>query len=149
MAPRLDRQIEILMVEDNPGDARLTLEAFKEGNVKTKVHVARDGVEALDFVRRVGAFSDAPRPDLILLDLNLPRKNGRDVLAEIKAEFDLRTIPVVILTTSEAKEDIDACYALCASCYVTKPVNFDEFMALIRLVDAFWLNAVTLPTMVE
>lgn len=147
MAPRLDRQIEILMVEDNPGDARLTLEAFKEGNVKTNVHV--DGVEALEFVRRVGAFSDAPRPDLILLDLNLPRKNGRDVLAEIKAEFDLRTIPVVILTTSEAKEDIDACYALCASCYVTKPVNFDEFMALIRLVDAFWLNAVTLPTMVE
>lgn len=139
------RSIEILLVEDNPGDARLTLEAMREAKVKNRMHVVEDGVEAMEFLRRAGRFSDAPRPDLILLDLNLPRKDGRAVLAEVKADPDLKRIPVVILTTSRAEEDVLKAYDLHANCYVTKPVDLAQFMKIIALIDEFWINVVTLP----
>ena len=139
------RPIEILLVEDNPGDVRLTVEALKEGKVRNRLNVASDGVEALAFLRREDRFRDAPRPDLILLDLNLPRKDGREVLAVIKDDPRLRRIPVVVLTTSKAEEDVLNSYDLHASCYVTKPVDLDQFMNVIRSIDDFWLSVVRLP----
>lgn len=139
------RPIEILLVEDNPGDARLTLEAMREAKVKNQIHVVEDGVEAMEFLRREGGFGNAPRPDLILLDLNLPKKDGRAVLAEVKADPALKRIPVVILTTSRAEEDVLKAYDLHANCYVTKPVNLAQFMKVIALIDEFWINVVTLP----
>lgn len=139
------RPVEILLVEDNPGDARLTREAFKEAKVRNHIHVAADGVEALEFLRRKGAHASAPRPDIILLDLNLPRKDGREVLAELKADPGLRRIPVVVLTTSKAEEDIARTYDLHANCYVTKPVGFDQFIDVVRTIEGFWLTVVKLP----
>jgi CheY-like chemotaxis protein len=139
------RPIEILLVEDNAGDVRLTREALKEGKVRNNLSVARDGVEALSFLRREGDFAKAPRPDLILLDLNLPRKDGRDVLSEIKKEETLRRIPVVVLTTSKAEEDIVKTYELHANCYITKPVDLEQFIAVVKSIDDFWLTVVRLP----
>jgi CheY-like chemotaxis protein len=139
------KPIEILMVEDNPGDVRLTVEALKEGKVRNKLHVVEDGVEAMAFLRGEGEYADAPRPDLILLDLNLPKKDGREVLAEIKGDPNLRRIPVVILTVSEANEDILKTYDLHANCYVTKPVDLDQFIVVVKSVEDFWLTIVKLP----
>lgn len=137
--------IEILLVEDNPGDVRLTVEAFKENKMSNNLHVARDGEEALAFLRHEGEHSDAPRPDLILLDLNLPRKDGREVLAEVKSDEALCRIPVVILTTSEAEEDILRTYDLHANCYITKPVDLDQFIRIVKSIEEFWLTIVRLP----
>jgi CheY-like chemotaxis protein len=139
------RPIEILLVEDNPGDVRLTMEALREAKVHNRVNVARDGVEAMAFLRREGNNGDAPRPDLILLDLNLPKKDGREVLAEIKADSRLKNIPVVILTTSHAEQDILKSYDLHANCYVTKPVDLDQFISVVRSIEDFWLTVVALP----
>jgi chemotaxis family two-component system response regulator Rcp1 len=140
------RPIEILLVEDNPGDVRLTVEALREGRVPNNLHVASDGVEALEFLRRAGQFANAPRPDMVLLDLNLPRKDGREVLAEIKADPDLRRIPIVVLTTSQAERDVLQSYNLHANCYITKPVDIDAFFATVRSIDSFWLAVVRLPS---
>ena len=137
--------VTVLMVEDNDGDARLAEEALKESKLLNGLHRVKDGAEALDFVRRRGSFSKAPRPDLILLDLNLPKIDGREVLAELKADDDLKTIPVVILTTSEADEDILKSYRLHANCYVTKPVDLDKVLVLVRRLEDFWLSVVKLP----
>jgi CheY-like chemotaxis protein len=139
------KPIEILMVEDNPGDVRLTREALKHGKVSNTMHVVEDGVAALDFLYRRGAYGKAPRPDLILLDLNLPKKNGREVLQEIKQDTHLKTIPVVILTTSQAEEDVLRAYSLHANCYITKPVDFIQFTKIVRTIEEFWLTIVTLP----
>jgi CheY-like chemotaxis protein len=139
------KEIKILLVEDNPGDARLTMEALKEGKFNnTLIHV-RDGVEALDYLRREGAFKGAVRPDLILLDLNMPRKDGRETLAEIKADPDLRRIPVVILTTSKAEEDIFRSYDLHANCFITKPVKLAQFFDVVKNIEDFWISIVKLP----
>ena len=140
------RSIEILLVEDNPGDARLTIEAMREAKLRNRLHIVEDGVEAMQFLRREGRFGDAPRPDLILLDLNLPKKDGREVLAEIKSDPALKRIPVVILTTSRAEEDVLRAYDLHANCYVTKPVDLDQFMKIVKQIDEFWLKLVVLPT---
>ena len=137
--------VEILLVEDNPGDVRLTKEALKEGKVYSNLHWAKDGVEALEFLRRRGKFADVPRPDIILLDLNLPKKDGREVLFEIKNDDDLKRIPVVILTTSKAEEDVLRSYQLHANCYVTKPVDLEKFIVVVQSIDKFWLTVVTLP----
>ena len=141
-----NRPIEILLVEDNPGDARLTEEALKEGKVRNNLHHARDGVEAMEFLRREGSHKDAPRPDLVLLDLNLPRKDGREVLAEMKAHPDLQLIPVVVLTTSEAEQDVVRTYQLRANCYITKPVDLEKFITIVRSIEDFWLTIVRLPS---
>ena len=141
----IGRPIEILLVEDNPGDVRLTQEALKEGKVRNKLHVVEDGVEAMAFLRGEGEYADAPRPDLVLLDLNLPKKDGREVLAEIKGDPNLRRIPVVVLTVSEANEDILKTYDLHANCYVTKPVDLDQFIVVVKSVEDFWLTIVKLP----
>jgi two-component system, chemotaxis family, response regulator Rcp1 len=140
------RPVEILLVEDNPGDVRLTIEALKEGKVRNSLSVARDGVEALAFLRRQGSFAGARCPDLILLDLNLPKKDGREVLAEIKEDPALRRIPVVVLSTSKAEEDILRTYDLHANCYITKPVDLEQFIAVVRSIDDFWLTVVRLPS---
>ena len=137
--------VEILLVEDNPGDVRLTKEALKEGKVYNNLHWAKDGVEALEFLKQQGKHADAPRPDIILLDLNLPRKDGREVLAVIKRDNDLKNIPVVVLTTSEAEEDVLKSYELHANCYVTKPVDLEKFIHVVQSIDRFWLTVVTLP----
>jgi chemotaxis family two-component system response regulator Rcp1 len=137
--------ITILMVEDNPADVRLTREAFKEGRIQNSLHVVKDGVEALAFLRNEGPYGDAPKPDLILLDLNLPRKDGREVLADVKNDPELRRIPVVILTTSRSEADVLRSYDLHANCYVTKPVDLNQFLDVVRSVEGFWLAAVTLP----
>ncbi|OGJ89416.1 MAG: response regulator [Candidatus Raymondbacteria bacterium RifOxyA12_full_50_37] len=137
--------IEILLVEDNPGDARLTQEAFKEGKITNNLHVVQDGVEALAFLRKEGAYQNMPRPDIVLLDLNLPKKDGREVLSEMKQDLVLKRIPVVILTTSKAEEDILKTYNLHANCYVTKPVELEEFLAVIKSIENFWLTFVKLP----
>jgi len=137
--------INILLVEDNPGDVRLTIEALREGKVHNHLSVARDGVEALAFLRQEGQFADSPRPDVILLDLNLPKKDGREVLAEVKADERLRRIPVVVLTTSKAEEDILRSYALHANCYVTKPVDLEQFITVVRSIEDFWFSIVRLP----
>lgn len=139
------RPVEILLVEDNPGDMRLTQEALKEGKVYNNLHWAKDGVEALEFLRREGARATAPRPDIILLDLNLPKKDGREVLDVIKRDDHLKHIPVVVLTTSKAEEDVVRSYELHANCYVTKPVDLDKFIAVVQSIDRFWLTVVTLP----
>ena len=139
------RSIEILLVEDNPGDARLTIEAMREAKVRNRMHVVEDGVEAMAFLRRQGRFGEAPRPDLILRALNLPRKDGREVLAEVKADPALKRIPVVILTTSRAEEDVLRAYDLHANCYVTKPVDLAQFMKIVSQIDEFWVKVVTLP----
>jgi CheY-like chemotaxis protein len=141
---RLGAPIEILLVEDNPGDVRLTQEALKEARVGNVVHVASDGVEALAFLRREGAHADASPPDLILLDLNLPRKDGREVLEEIKTDPSLRHIPVVVLTTSQAEADILATYRLSANAFVTKPVDLDQFLHVVQSIERFWLEVVKL-----
>ena len=137
--------IEILLVEDNLGDMRLTQEALKEGKVYSNLHWAKDGVEALEFLQRRGKYQNAPRPDIILLDLNLPRKDGREVLEEIKTDDELKQIPVVVLTTSKAEEDVVRSYALHANCYVTKPVDLEKFIVVVQSIDRFWLTVVTLP----
>jgi len=137
--------IEILLVEDNPGDVRLTKEALKEGKVYSNLHTVKDGVEAMDFLRREGKYSSVPRPDIILLDLNLPKKDGREVLQEIKTDDELKRIPVVVLTTSKAEEDVLRTYDLHANCYVTKPVDLEKFMVVVKTIDSFWLTVVTLP----
>lgn len=144
------KPLDILLVEDNPGDMRLAVEALKEGKVFCNLHWVKDGVEAMDFLHRKPGFEQSARPDLILLDLNLPRMDGREVLAEIKADTQLKRIPVVILTTSKAEEDIVRSYDLHANCYVTKyPVNLDSFIEVIRSIDRFWLALVTLPPKAE
>ena len=142
----LAKPIDILMVEDNAGDARLAEEAFKESKMMNTLHRVKDGVEALAFVRRMDAFADAPRPDIILLDLNLPKKDGRQVLEELKNDPDLKTIPVVVLTTSEAEQDILKSYELHANCYITKPVDLDKFMGIVKRLEDFWLSIVKLPS---
>ena len=139
------KPIEILLVEDNPGDVRLTVEALKDAKVHNNLYVAKDGVEAMSFLRREGAYANAPRPDLILLDLNLPKKDGREVLEEIKEDKGLRRIPVVVLTTSEAEMDILKAYNLHANCYINKPVGLEQFITVIKTIEDFWLEIVKLP----
>lgn len=141
--------VEILLVEDNPGDVRLTREALKEGGVLNNLNVARDGVEAMAFLRRQGRYAEALRPQLILLDLNLPRKDGREVLAEIKADGSLKRIPVVVLTTSGAEEDVFDSYDLQANCYITKPIELDLFLETVRSIGEFWMTIVKLPNPAE
>ena len=137
--------VEILLVEDNPGDVRLTIEGLKEGKVKNNLHVVGDGVEALAFLRKEGKYGDVVCPDLILLDWNLPKKNGREVLTEIKEDEVLRHIPVVVLTTSKAEQDILKAYSLHANCYITKPVDLDQFIAVVESIEDFWFTIVKLP----
>ncbi len=139
------RPVEILLVEDSPSDTELTIEALREAKIRNNLSIAEDGVQALEFLRRQGKFADAPRPDLIMLDLNLPRKDGREVLAEIKSDESLRTIPVVVMTTSRAERDVLQAYQHHANCYVTKPVDFDQFLGVVRSIESFWLMVVTLP----
>ena len=139
------RAIEILLVEDNPGDARLTMEALREAKVHNNLSTAGDGVEAMAFLRRDGKYAEAPRPDLILLDLNMPRMDGREVLAKIKADDELKRIPVVVLTTSQAEEDVLKAYNLNANCYITKPVDLDQFLRVVKAIEDFWLTIVKLP----
>ncbi len=142
----IGKPVEILLVEDNPGDVRLTQEAFKEGKLRNRLSVVGDGVEAMAFLRREGQYADAPRPDIILLDLNMPKKDGRETLADIKEDPELKCIPVVILTTSEAEEDILKTYDLHANCYITKPVGLDKFIEIVKYIKDFWLSIVKLPT---
>ena len=139
------KPIEILLVEDNPGDARLTREALRTGKIHTHLNQVADGEEALSYLRRNGKYAGAPRPDLILLDLNLPRKSGREVLEEIKSDAELRRIPVVVLTSSEAEQDILQSYDLRANCYVCKPVDLDQFIKVVQSIEDFWLTIVKLP----
>jgi two-component system, chemotaxis family, response regulator Rcp1 len=138
--------IQVLLVEDNPGDVRLTKEALKEGKLLNQLTVVGDGVEALSFLRKEGKYADALQPELILLDLNLPKKDGREVLAEIKADPSLRRIPVVVLTTSSAEEDILKIYDLHANCYITKPVDLEQFMGVVKSIEDFWVSVVKLPS---
>jgi two-component system, chemotaxis family, response regulator Rcp1 len=142
---RFDRAVEILLVEDNPGDVRLTQEALKDAKMCNNLTVAQDGVEAMDILHRIGPYANLPRPDLILLDLNLPRKDGREVLAEVKSDPSLKFIPVVVLTTSQAEEDILRAYNLNANCYISKPVDLDQFIKVVRSIEDFWLEIVCLP----
>ncbi|MCW5874454.1 MAG: response regulator [Anaerolineales bacterium] len=137
--------IDILLVEDNPGDVRLTQEAFKDGMLRNNLHVAMDGEQAMDFLYRRGQFADAPRPDLILLDLNLPKMNGREVLAAIKQDADLKQIPVVVLTTSQDEADITESYRQFASSYIVKPVSMDKFLKVVSSFKQYWLSVVKLP----
>ena len=143
------RPVQILLVEDNPGDVRLTVEALKEAKVLNKLTVVKDGIEALSLLRRQGQHAGAVRPDLILLDLNLPRKDGREVLAEIKADDNLKHIPVVILTTSQDEQDVLKSYNLYANCYITKPVDLDQFITVVKSIEDFWLGIVVLPKNVK
>jgi two-component system, chemotaxis family, response regulator Rcp1 len=143
--PVLSKVIEVLLVEDNMADVRLTQEALKDSKVRLNLSVAEDGVVAMDYLRRRGSFGNVAKPDLILLDLNLPRKDGRETLAEIKADETLKQIPVVILTTSESEEDIVKTYKMHANCYVTKPVDFDRFREIVRQIEDFWFTVVKLP----
>jgi len=136
---------EVLLVEDSPGDVRLTKEAFREANESIHLHVATDGVEAMAFLRREGIHANAPRPDIVLLDLNLPKMDGREVLAHIKEDNNLKTIPIVILTTSIAEADIVKSYQLSANCYLNKPVQLQDFESLVKSINDFWLTQVTLP----
>jgi chemotaxis family two-component system response regulator Rcp1 len=139
------RPIEILLVEDNPGDARLTLEAFKEGKVLNNLTVMKDGVEALAYLRHEGVYASAKVPDLILLDLNLPRMSGREVLMQIKGDERVKTIPVVILTTSADEQDVARAYSQHANCYITKPVDLEQFLRVVHSIENFWLTLVRLP----
>ncbi|MGV0027402.1 response regulator [Phormidesmis priestleyi] len=137
--------IQVLLVEDNPGDAHLTKIALADGKMHINLSIVEDGVEAIAFLRRQGKYAEAPHPDLILLDLNLPKKDGREVLEEIKADQLLKRIPVVILTTSQAEEDILKAYNLCANCYIAKPVDFDQFITIVQSIEDFWFTIVKLP----
>jgi len=137
--------VEVLLVEDSPGDVRLTEDAFRETNRAIHLHVASDGVEAMAFLRQEGSFADAPRPDFILLDLNIPKMDGREVLAQIKKDVKLKTIPTIILTTSEAEADIIKSYELQANCYLSKPVQLEEFEAVVKSINDFWMTKVKLP----
>jgi CheY-like chemotaxis protein len=139
------QSIQILLVEDNPGDVDLTREALEGAKVRNRLHVVDDGAKAIDFLNRKGGYADSPRPDLILLDLNLPKKDGRQVLTEIKADPELADIPIVVLTTSAADEDILRAYRLHANCYITKPVDFKQFLRVIEAIEEFWLTVVKLP----
>ncbi len=137
--------VEILLVEDNPGDVRLTVEALREGKIRTNLTVVKDGEQALDLLQQEDGYSETPRPDLILLDLNLPKRDGREVLREIKGDSTLKHIPVVILTTSRSPEDVLGTYELHANCYITKPVDLEQFLGVVRAIEDFWLTVVTLP----
>jgi chemotaxis family two-component system response regulator Rcp1 len=139
------RPIEILLVEDSPSDAALTIEALKAGKIANRLSHVEDGVDAMDFLRRRGKYAEVRRPDLIMLDLNLPRRDGREVLAEIKNDSDLKIIPIIVLTTSRADEDILRSYELNANCYITKPVDFTHFIDVVKSIEQFWLTVVTLP----
>jgi len=139
------KPIEILLVEDNPGDVRLTMEALKEGKVVNNLHVVEDGVEAMAFLRQEGRYASKPRPSIVILDLNLPRKDGRETLAEIKADEGLKRIPVVVLTTSRAEEDIIKTYNLHANCFITKPVDLEKFIEIVQSIEDFWFTIVQLP----
>jgi chemotaxis family two-component system response regulator Rcp1 len=139
------KPIEILLVEDSPSDAALTIEALKTGKIANQLTHVEDGVEAMDFLRRQGKYNDAVKPDLIMLDLNLPRKDGREVLAEIKSDNNLKIIPIIVLTTSRSDEDILKSYQLNANCYITKPVDFTHFINVVKSIEDFWLTVVTLP----
>jgi len=139
------KPIDILLVEDNAGDARLAKEALKDSKMKNELFIVDDGEKALSFLKKQGKYKDVPRPDLILLDLNLPKKDGREVLAEIKKDENLKRIPVVILTISKAEEDIIKSYNLHANCYITKPIDLDQFMMVVKSIDDFWLSIVKLP----
>lgn len=145
----LGRPADFLLVEDNPGDVRLTQEALKSHKVQNNLHVVNDGEEAMSFLRKEGKHANAPRPDIILLDLNLPRKDGREVLADIKSDPSLKTIPVVVITSSEAEQDVIRSYNLNANCYVTKPVNLDQFIKVVQSINDFWLTIVKLPSSLE
>ena len=144
-AVRKQKTINLLLVEDNPADVRLTEEALKEGRVPISLSVATDGVEAVDFVFRRGRHRNAPRPDLILLDLNLPRKSGREVLSEIKGDPELKQIPILVMTTSTAEQDVARAYSLNANCYIAKPVELAEFISVVQSIEDFWLTRVSLP----
>ena len=140
-----NQPVTILLVDDNPGDVRLTREALKEGKIHNIMYDVSDGIEALDFLRQTGKYADAPRPDLVLLDINLPKKSGLEVLAEIKADPDLKSIPIVILTTSQAEQDVVRSYSHHANAYVTKPVDLEQFILVIQSIEGFWLEIVKLP----
>lgn len=140
------KPIDILLVEDNPGDSRLAIEALKESKLRNSLHIVVDGMEAMDFLYKRGKHTQAPRPDLILLDLNLPKKDGREVLAEIKSDPDLKRIPVVILTISKAEEDILKTYNLHANCFITKPLDLNQFVTVVKSIEDFWLTIVKLPS---
>ncbi|HKJ32551.1 MAG TPA: response regulator [Balneolales bacterium] len=141
----MNRPVIILLIEDNEADVRLTKEGIKEAKILNNLYVVKDGVEAMEFLKRDGQYTDAPAPDLILLDLNLPKKDGREVLEDIKEDPDLKQIPVVILTTSEAERDILKSYKLHANCYVTKPIGLNQFVDVIKAIEGFWLTIVKLP----
>jgi chemotaxis family two-component system response regulator Rcp1 len=143
--PTVGRPIEILLVEDNPADVRLTEESLKEGKVCNILHVVEDGEEAISFLQKKGKYADKPLPDLVLLDLNLPKKNGHEVLAEIKGDEKLKQIPIVVLTSSKAEEDIHKCYLLHANCYINKPDDLDQFIHVIKSIEDFWFTIVKLP----
>ncbi len=142
----LVKPIEILMVEDNPGDVQLTREALEDCKMCNHLHVVEDGEQAIDFLKRTGDFGDSPRPDLIILDLNLPKKDGREVLQEIKSDDELKTIPVVVLTTSKSEEDVLKSYKLHANCYITKPIELEQFIEVVHSIEHFWMGIVALPT---
>ncbi len=142
----LQAPLEMLLVEDNPDDVDLTIEALEDTKVANRLHVVTDGVAALSFLRREGKYAQAPRPAIILLDLNLPKKDGREVLADIKADPVLRRIPVIVLTTSSSQDDIQRAYAMHANCYITKPVDFEQFVQVVQAIENFWLTMVQLPT---
>ena len=143
--PPVNAPIELLLVEDSPGDADLAREALEGAKVRNRLHVVRDGEQAMAFLRRLGPYADAPRPGLVLLDLNLPRMDGREVLAQIKRDEDLRRIPVVILTTSRDEEDVLRSYDLHANCYITKPIDLGQFLRVVKSIEEFWLAIVSLP----
>jgi CheY-like chemotaxis protein len=145
MSSQAGKPVEILLVEDDPGDVLLTQEALLGSKIRNNLHIASDGVEALAFLRQEGDYKESPRPDLILLDLNMPRKDGREVLAEVKADSSLKTIPIAVLTTSAQDEDILKSYQLHANCYITKPVGLDEFAQVVQSLDDFWFAIVKLP----
>jgi chemotaxis family two-component system response regulator Rcp1 len=145
MNSKATEPVDVLLVEDNPGDVRLTKEALKDAKLKIHMHVVGDGMEAMAFLRKQGKYAASPRPDLVLLDLNLPKKDGRQVLAEIKEDPDLKRIPVVIITTSKAEEDVLKSYNLHANCYVTKPLDLDQFITVVQSIEQFWLTIVKLP----
>ena len=141
----MDRAVEILLVEDDPGHARLTLEAFKDARIRNNIDVVENGEEAMAFLRRQGTYGQAVSPDIIMLDLNLPKKDGREVLAELKADARLRRIPIIILTASTAEEDVQGAYQLHANCYIAKPIDLDQFMKVVQSIEDFWLTIVMLP----
>jgi len=147
MIPDNSEKMNILLVEDNPGDIRLTQEAFKEGTIPKELHVVKDGVEALNFLRKKDNYANVPTPDIILLDLNLPRKDGREVLAEVKTDEFLRFIPVIVLTTSDSEQDITKAYSLYANCFITKPVDLEQFIFIIRQIEIFWFQVIKLPNL--